>query len=605
MRAKTMRLVLLLWIPAFAGACGVGAVEETPFVYGPLGPEGGTVSTQEVTLVVPPGALAGPTTISILPEANPLPIQPPPQDPCTYAILGPQYCCGPVGLELLEDGRLAVTYDEALLPDGVSDDDLVLLLWDEALGALVPADTEADHDTGANRFTVDAYDVLGHLAVGYSTCPQPGVVFLGFNPNQFLRAGKQAGTEIIVEPSGLWLVGVDEVVEPVQVPTDDVIPGSFLPSPDGGTVMYEVFVQSGDFLGSQLFGVPTRDGVPVLLAGDDEEVDAFGPTFGWMRDGTRVFFQEQIAPTAPIVANGSSITSLSTVPGDGSEAPASLHTVGEFTFLEDVRQSLDGNLVMVAYFGPFENLLIDVIESADGTEVSSEAIPYGGGQSSPRFLPDSSGLYLVDTDGESVDRYDPDGTDPTNLFTPPAEHGFLKDFVLAPNGDDYAYIANAPLTDLNKPAAITVPGVDFLYLGSLSGGLRASVNLEQSTFYNELFFHPDGQHVFLDTFPTDVLMFRASDGIAGPNLGIEDVEQLDVSADDGRLLLVIRDLRGGSTSVEGASNRGELAPGLYVADADGQNQQLVTTPAALEVRAARWLRTVRRAPCMAGSACFR
>ena len=43
---KPLGLVLLLWIPALVGACGVGAVEETPFVYGALGPEGGTVSTE-------------------------------------------------------------------------------------------------------------------------------------------------------------------------------------------------------------------------------------------------------------------------------------------------------------------------------------------------------------------------------------------------------------------------------------------------------------------------------------------------------------------------------------------------------------------------------
>ncbi len=604
-----LRLASLLLIPALVGACGVGAVRESTFVYGPMGPEGGTVGTEQVTLVVPPGALAGPTTIAIIPEIDPLPIEAPLRDlaSCEYAVLGPQYCCGPVGLELLEDGRLSVTYDETLLPDDVEEDDLVLLLWDEALQALVPAGEAAAHDVEANLFVVDAYDVLGHLAVGVRTCPEAGIVFLGINPDdRSARANEQGdGATTADEPSGLWLVSADGSVAATQLPTGDVVPQSFLPSPDGETVLYELVDFQSEVYAPVLYGVGVQDGVPVLLAGDDEQIDTSGPTLGWMRDGSRVFFQEQVEGDPIDGEIGANVTSFSTVPGDGSANPTSLYPLGEYAYLEDVRQSLDGSLVMVAYYGMYEELEVDVFHSATGAPVSQGVIPFGGGQGSPRFLPDSSGLYGVDPDRETVERYDPDGTNPSTLFAPPPEHGSLKDFVLAPNGDDYAYVAFQYPVDA-KPNEAAVPGSDALYLGSLSGGLREVVDLGMNTFYDELIFHPDGRHVFLDTWQTDVLMFAASDGAAGPDLCVSDISGLDISADDGRLLLVVRDPQQGITPSDRIDRTfTELPPGLYVADADGRNQQFVPTPADLDAFAARWLHTVRRAPCMGRSSCFR
>ena len=51
--------------------------------------------------------------------------------------------------------------------------------------------------------------------------------------------------------------------------------------------------------------------------------------------------------------------------------------------------------------------------------------------------------------------------------------------MLAPNGDDYAYVALQFLFE--KPNQITVPEIDTLYVGSLSGGLREVVRPRQST----------------------------------------------------------------------------------------------------------------------------
>lgn len=605
-RLPMRRTLAFVSILVLAGACGVGGVKESTFVYGAMGVEGGTVETEEVTLQIPPGALAGPTTIAILPEVNPLPIQPPVQDPCEYALLGAQYCCGPVGLELLEDGRLAVTYDETLIPDGVDEEDLVLLLWDDALQALVPAGDAASHDAAGNVFVVDDYQELGHLAVGYSTCPQPGIVFLATTQGPApIRSDEQSGPAPLITPtSGLWLVSADNTVEGSQLPTDGVFPSQFLPAPDGRTVMYEMFDYESESYGSIVYGVSVADGVPSLLAGDDEQVEVGGRTVGWMRDGRRVFFLERVIPSMNIRADILSATSFSTVPGDASAPPTSLYEMGEYAYPDDVRQSPDGSLVMVVYYGQFENQVVDVFNSSTGAPVSQEQIPFGGGQNSPRFLPDSSGLYLVDSDRESVDRYDPDGSSPANLFTPPAEHGALKDFVLAPNGDDYAYIGFSFLVDQQSQALI-VPNVDVLYIGSLSGGLRATVNLGSNAYFRELIFHPDGQHVFLDSYDTGVRMFAASDGAAGPVLQIPSLAQLDISGDDGRLLLVVGTSQQSLGKAGDSSVQPVLAPGLYVADADGQNQQLVTTPAGLTAIDARWLRTIRRAPCMGGSSCFR
>lgn len=603
-RSTTSCLAVLLLVLVLVGACGVGAVEETTFVYGTMGSEGGTLEAGDVTLTIPPGALAQPTAVVLVPEEALLPIDPPLEDPCEYSLPGPRWCCGPCGQELLEDGYLVVHYDVALIPEDADEEDLVLLLWDHDLRALVLAGEAAEQDLQAHCFVVAAYRVLGRVAVGLRSCPQAAIAALAVVEEEEeegdRRDQRKSGSGSRAQrASGLYVVTLDGTVPPLALPTGEGLPVAFLPSPDGSRVLFNVF--EGD-KGSrqQLWSVTTAGERPTLLAGEDENVQAPDPTYGWMHDGARVFFQEY--------EQGEEWEDygLSTVPGDGSTAASRLYEVGAYSFVEDLRQSIDGDKVLIVYYGMYEDEWVDVFDAVTGVPYSQGVIPVGSGHATPRFLPDSSGVYLVDDYAAGVVRYDLDGTNPTTLYTLPEEHGYLKDFVLAPNGDDFAYVARVSQSLEGKLQTAGTSGSDGLYVGSLSGGVLPGVDLGGSYYYDEMFFHPDGTHILLDTYSTDVRIFRSADGTEGPDLHVAGMSRLDICARDGRLLLVVNPSQSTHDDEHNISRgRQTLPPGLYVADADGSNQLRVPTPEDLLMIEARWLRTVRRAPGLTRGGRFR
>ncbi|MFV1959973.1 MAG: hypothetical protein ACC662_11250, partial [Planctomycetota bacterium] len=560
------------------------------------GPEGGTAAVGDVRLTIPPGALSGPTAIGILPEVNPLPIEPPPNDPCTYALLGPQWCCGPRGLELLADGRLVLAYDPALIPVDATEDDLVLLLWDEAQGALVPASGAVTQDTTAHFFQVDDYRQLGHMAVAVRTCPMLGFVVLGVNP--LLQPPRRIGGLRLAggapaangpSPSGLYHASLDGTTPPVLLATGETLPQGFVPSPDGSRVLFEI-VDFGESYYPRLWSVGLEDTQPTLLAGADDEVASSDPTQGWMRDGTRVFFQSERQGVDQLPESA-----FATVPGDGSAAASALYPLPPWSFVNDVRQSPDGTMVLILYYDDSEEEVLDVFDAATGDVLSSDRIPTGFGQATPRFLPDSTGVYIVDTTQHRVVAYDPDGTNPRTLFTLPSNEGFLKDFVFAPNGDDYAFISFLPLPlGASLPTGASVAGADGLHVGSLSAGGRGSADLGENYFYDELYVHPNGENVFLYSWSLGVRMVSMSDASQGPGLPIADLRGLDINREDGRLLLTVPPPLDLTDGIDQASSvAAELPPGVYVADADGPNIELVTMPDDLLLFAARWLRSVR------------
>ena len=158
-----------LLVPALLtlSACGTGGAKTADtggFELKAIGPAGGFIAAGDIRVVVPAGALAQETFLSILPQTTPLPIHVAAGDPCTYAFLGPLWCCGPVGHDLLAPARLEVDYDDGLIPVGVTEADLVLLLWDNALGAFV-VEPHAAHDPASDLFTHTVYSELGHIAV--------------------------------------------------------------------------------------------------------------------------------------------------------------------------------------------------------------------------------------------------------------------------------------------------------------------------------------------------------------------------------------------------------------------------------------------------------
>ena len=52
-------------------------------------------------------------------EKTPLPLMKAAGDPCTYSFLGPLWCCGPVGHDLLVAARIIIDYDPALISHGL------------------------------------------------------------------------------------------------------------------------------------------------------------------------------------------------------------------------------------------------------------------------------------------------------------------------------------------------------------------------------------------------------------------------------------------------------------------------------------------------------
>lgn len=576
------------------GACGVGSVEEQTFVYAPFGPEGGVVDVGDVRLVIPPGALAQPTAVGVLPESAALPIAPPGEDPCTYQILGSQWCCGPRGLALLVQGRLLVAYDPALVPPETSVEDLVLLLWDPAQEALAPAEG-AVHDAQAHTFLVPDYTILGHLAVGLRTCPdEPPADDFVFTA---LSSQAQGGATASTAPEGqpLYVGTADGSAPPVELPTS-ALPLAFIPSPSGDRVLYEVYVDDGsqDYPSAQLLSIGLEDTDPVVLAGDDEVVTSYDPVHGWMRDAQRVFFQEYVLGE---VEEPDRIE-FSTVPGDASAPPTGLYELPSYGYVTDVRQSPDGSMVLITYYGPYEAEQVDVFDAATGEPISVALIPRGGGNATPRWLPDSSGVYLVSEDQSQVLAYDPDGGNERVLYTAPSSIGNLKDFVLAPDGDDYACVGRVvePSFATAPPATAAVQGSnDQIHVGSLSGGERGATDLGGSYYYDEMAFHPGGEFVFLDAFYLGLRYYRASDAGVAADLHAQRIGQVDVNALTGRLLIVVRPFQD-RLDLSGVAQG--LVPGVYVADADGANMTLVDLPAELEVLEARWLRSTRTAPCM-------
>jgi len=589
-------LAVVLAVAAGLAACGVGDVQEQAFFFAPVNADGGTIEVGQMRLDLPAGALEGPTAVSVTPETQDEPIVVPPDDPSTYEVLTSRYCCGPRGLDLLRDAAVRVGYDPALVPEGYDEaETLVLLLWDESLRALVPV-FDAVQDLDHHTFEYDGLTQLGHLAVGLITFPQsPQMVFLsgsgqtitgvqgipGVQGASTVDGGSTAASQQY--PDGLYIGNIDGDA-PTLLPGSTGFPTAFIPSPDGHRVLIEVLTYDGssDFPATELWSTAVGETDATLLVGPDDFVISADPTHGWLRQGGEVYFQE-FEPGDPNLEEPDE-TFVSKVAGDGSTGAERLASIGEFSFVSDVRQSPDGTMLLVRYWGQNEFEEIAVIDTSSGDVLSDGLIPAGGGQATPRFLPDSSGVYLVDDDRAAVRRYDADGANESALFTLPTTQGFLKDFVLAPNGDDYAYIALASQS-LSNPSALVPLGHDGLYVGSISDGARSDADLGGDYFYDELVFHPDGEVVYLGGYSTGLRLYAADDAASLGSLPVAGISQMDVSREDGRLLLVVR-------------NQQILGDGVYIADADGTNRQPVSLPTAIEVTEARWLFSWRTAPCM-------
>ncbi len=116
------------------------AVEVVPG--GIADPAGGTLSGGDVVLTFPPGAVSTAMAITIRPNATP---------PSTAEVVpGTAWDLGPDGSAFGQRVTVAIVYDEAKVPTGVDERDLVVHRWDGTVWQPLP---DATVDAAANRAT--------------------------------------------------------------------------------------------------------------------------------------------------------------------------------------------------------------------------------------------------------------------------------------------------------------------------------------------------------------------------------------------------------------------------------------------------------------------
>jgi hypothetical protein len=218
--------------------------------------------------------------------------------------------------------------------------------------------------------------------------------------------------------------------------------------------------------------------------------------------------------------------------------------------------------------------------------VSVGLVPLGGGVFTPRFVPGSTDVYLVDSDGVGAVRWTAAGAEVGPIFS--QEDGIVRDFVLAPDGEHYAYV-------------VEIDDGKFIYqelrFGTLTDGDDdGSAFLGDFVFLREVVFHPNGELLYVDDGGL-VRVFRASDGAELAPLPVNGLRNVDVSADDGRLLMVVQPILRDVKPSEAVGPLGDVPtpPGLYVAPPEGTPLTPIGTNG-LTAILARWLRGWRNAP---------
>ncbi|MFM8386573.1 MAG: hypothetical protein ACKOCB_07155 [Planctomycetia bacterium] len=597
-------------LPALAGlclmallvACGTGgsSTTTTQFWYAPMGIEGGTATAGPATLVVPPGALAQPTALAMMPESVPLPVQDPAGLPCTTAPLPGRVCIGPVGLALQVPARLVMRYEPASLPSGVGPGDLVLLVSDPGTDhtTLVPLPAgQVQVDAIAHTLSTTAYSTLGYVALGVRTCVLPDILaedsgLLPPNPNV---AGGAAVTD-------LWAITLADPSSPALLPLSGYAASAWAPSPSGSRVL--------------LYGTQPLGGPPVLatlaipvtgapsvaiaapLASGDMLVGSDGlygwvagamtdTVFGVLEPGT-VFTNVKPQPQGLPVPQ----TRILLQDTSGGPAPTVLWSRDSSWLLDDLRQSTDGVHVVVRWFPNVGLLAAPLGQVATGVDVltlagvprSQDLVPAGSGTGDPRFEPASDRLTVVQPGNGLVLRWDAQGTSATPLLPAlgPNDGATRVGFALAPGQATYAEVRveSVALTSLVTQATIAtgvLPGTPVDGLMLTASGL------------DELVWHPSGQAVFVDLKDRDVLLLRISP--SGLITGVVDLpaasmSTVDVHRVDGRILV----------TVPPGTNSNTFADGLWVFAADGSSPQAVPTPTLAGPRMARWVRTWRTTP---------
>jgi hypothetical protein len=599
---------------ALLGACGGGGTTTTQGYYlQAIGPAGGVAQAGDVHLTIPPGALLLPTGVGILPEPGGFPIVPLVPDGCLHFYLGPIWCCGPVGQPLLVDGALRLSYDEALIPFGLSESDLELLIWDNIAGVMRPVSGPGvTHDTLNNVFLFD-YPELGHLAVGVRVCSSNPQILLqegfggfgqSFKPGEGSTLGRVAPT--------LWLIDADGVQAPAIVPTDDVDEplefDEFLASPGGERVLLRVNRFDGKGSETSLWTVPLGTaGDAELIAENDYDTPRFlqgyDPLFGWLAAApTEVFYVTDMPLASPAgkEPEATNLLELWRRAGDaGTDAQLMYGRSVATTYLDDLRQSPAQSPLLLRYVDYVFGDAVDVVlpSPLGGAPLSDDEIPSNPQLPSPQFFHVNEHLHYI-ADDEQVDVWSlADATViQTHVLTNPDLFPFtLRSFAVAPDGEHWAAVIDSDFFDLRTATQIDMTE---LWMGTFTDGTLAVFEFPGFFGVNELVWHPNGGGVFLDLFQYGTGFYVLEDGdgftIDERPLPVPGMNYVDVNRTDGRVLILVPE---DQFQFE-LRTAGGLEPGLYVGTAQATDFAPVLLPDILPQVQARWVASWRLQPGM-------
>jgi hypothetical protein len=618
-RAQRVRRQVVAAAFLVLAACGVGSTTTPVYVEGIIGPGGGTLEAEGVTVFIPPGALDEETVCAIVPGPDDLPIDPGAGE---IDLLPGCKCVGPRGTPLAVAGTLRICYDPDDIPAKFPESALVLLEWDEAQGFLVVVD--ASHDTKTHCFEDGDYDELGYVVVGAPVGgepppPPPDFDFMLFATDLPPLVAPQGGGQ-----TGILLADTDPLGLPPRVLAGTGNAFDYLGSFDGSRILYTV----PDFQ-AEATSLRTVDTESPF---DDREVlpnSTFAsqdPLFGWLGEQDRVFHNHTQFGQSEIQPQGTSFTDhFSYREADGTGPVVDLASKAFFTFLDDVRVSPDRTKVMLRWiqFGKGNFYTTDII-AIDGTMlVSNVAQFFADGRPSPRWMPDSSGIYFPDDEGTVTqlalrpnDPNFPDGYEPLTLYSLTVPNSVILDFVVAPNfgptpADQRCAFIRRDF-GVSEAAFGDDTGPDFYDTDTLGGTDHTSVGL--GDFVHVVEMVPAFAH---GSFQTSVVLVQLSieERLLAPQAVLPSDPEMHTLVFDLASTFLLADIPAPLSDIDisrGPDTAGQTlvwiqqtdvetypeypTPGVYLLDTFFANPVNVTPPAFNVLGAPRWLQSWRTAP---------
>lgn len=608
-RVGLLRRVAALVALASLAACGVTASGPAAFEQVVIGPGGGTLQSNLVLVTIPAGAFPGDQPCAVIPQPNLLPIDP---GAGTIVYITGVTCVAPRGTTLSVAGALRHCFDPGAIPLGSTESDVVLLEWDEANAWMEVA--SAVLDSGAHCLEDTNYPEFGFVAVGVRTSPPAPEFDFVFQGSPEVEMERGAAGQVV--PPGLILADSTGSLAPDAVGlTDGAV--AYLASRDGSRVMFTLQNVSPYTSSLRTFDVPPvgpNDQREVLADGTFTESTNY---YGWLGDQDRVYHEvaSGLLSEGQVVARSvNGVETFAAVPGGGGPVVDLVTKTGDSIYLGDARVSPDRTMVLIQwtdYSSEFD-VYVDIIDATTGAPIVTDvahatSYPYPN----VRWLPDSSGVYWIDSDQVTVKKAAvPSGT-VTTLYTCPASNSVLKDFVVAPPfppaGQRCAYVREdqslIPFGFASEPV-----GPDFFETDLLAGGDVQSTDLMGVYSVTEM------APLFSDNWATSMVLVALTDSFY-------DIQTDVPSPPDGHTLLfdlgsasLLKDIPVLPSRIDlgrSAGREGHFLvwietpdpsypeypdPGVYELDAFGNVLGNVTPPGWVVTGPPRWLLSWRFAP---------